>query len=127
MSHKLTMKNVMNRIISNIFLKQTITGKKIDHVDKNVRKRSRTKFGVLDKLWPTSDRFKARILLRLTRPKLRKLVAAISEHCNCSIHASKRGIQHYDYGGVCQNINMKKSIFHILCQCPAFKESRLKF
>lgn len=57
MSHKLTMKNVMNLIISNIFLKQMITSKKIDHVDKNVKKITGEdwlmvgNFGLTQQLW----------------------------------------------------------------------------
>lgn len=48
-------------------------------------------------------------------------VTAVTGHCRFGIHAIQ-GIQRFDCSSF-QNIDMKETNFHILCQCPAFEET----
>lgn len=75
--------------------------------------------------WPTFDSSKSRFLLQTTR-LLRKLIVAISRHCNFCVHAYRLEIQHHCYCSSCQNISIEELPFHFLCHFFAFEELRLR-
>lgn len=78
-------------------------------------------------LWPQIDRRRTGELIRMHRPHMRIIISVITGHCPFGNHARRLGLPYNDFCRSCRDEEEEETISHLLCDCPALENERLRY
>lgn len=77
-------------------------------------------------LWSVYDRRRTLSLVKLSRSDARTISGIITGHCAIGTHAERLRIPHNDYCRSCRDEEEIESVRHLLCECPALANRRMR-